>query len=291
MQSMTRPAAHYGYAEPIHPKAMLARKSPSGKPGAVHCRLADDAVDLQQRAAAPMAGPEYANGTRRFAALALQRLLKAGLLGCALATTAAFADSPVRKVIDGDSLVVRSRGREVEVRLAFIDAPEFRQVHGKQARAMLRSLVGGRRVRVEPIDVDVHRRVVARVFVGNHDVNAEMVRRGFAWVRRGFPHPRGLVRLEDRARAARAGLWANADPVPPWIWRKAHGRKRGSRNADDGAKPAAPSSATQAVRCGAKRYCRQMTSCREAFAYLRQCGVRSLDGDGDGVPCEWRLCR
>ena len=264
----------------------------AGISAALHPARFDDPGSLDTFAgAAADAGSEHANDIRRFAALALQRLLKAGLFGCALATTAAFAESPVLKVIDGDSLVVRSRGREVEVRLAFIDAPEFRQVHGKRARAMLRSLVGRRRVRVEPIDVDVYRRVVARVFVGNHDVNAEMVRRGFAWVRRGFPHPRGLVRLEDRARAARAGLWANADPVPPWIWRKAHGRKRGSRNAGNGPKPAAPSSAAQAVRCGAKRYCREMTSCREAVAYLRRCGVRSLDGDGDGVPCERGPCR
>ena len=264
----------------------------AGISAALHPSRFDDPGSLDTFAGgAADAGSEHANDIRRFAALALQRLLKAGLFGCALATTAAFADSPVLKVIDGDSLIVRSRGREVEVRLAFIDAPEFRQVHGKRARAMLRSLVGRRRVRIEPIDVDVYRRVVARVFVGNHDVNAEMVRRGFAWVRRGFPHPRGLVRLEDRARAARAGLWANADPVPPWIWRKAHGRKRGSRNAGNGSKPAAPSSAAQTVRCGTKHYCREMASCREAVAYLRRCGVRSLDGDGDGVPCERGPCR
>nr|WP_246327409.1 excalibur calcium-binding domain-containing protein [Candidatus Competibacter phosphatis] len=33
-----------------------------------------------------------------------------------------------------------------------------------------------------------------------------------------------------------------------------------------------------------------MTSCKEATFYLTQCGVKSLDGDGDGRPCE-KLCR
>jgi hypothetical protein len=42
--------------------------------------------------------------------------------------------------------------------------------------------------------------------------------------------------------------------------------------------------------CAGKRYCREMTSCEGAKFYLTVCGVRSLDGDGDGVPCE-RLCR
>ena len=216
-------------------------------------------------------------------------------LALALAAGAALAvtTSTVVKVRDGDSLVVRSAGRDLEIRLAYIDAPEFDQAHGRQAGAVLRALVGGRRVRLDLIGGDVHRRIVARVLLGNRDVNAEMVRRGFAWVRREFRHPRELARLEDRARAARRGLWARADPVPPWIWRKVRGKKRGSgtRRADTGgAKPAVPSSALPAVRCGAKRYCSQMTSCVEARAYLRQCGLRRLDRDRDGIPCE-KLCR
>ena len=42
--------------------------------------------------------------------------------------------------------------------------------------------------------------------------------------------------------------------------------------------------------CGAKRTCREMTSCDEARFYLTQCGVSRLDGDKDGMPCE-ALCR
>ena len=239
------------------------------------------------------ASSERANGARRFAAPALQRLMNAGLLAFALGGAAAFADSPVLKVKDGDSLVVRSGGHQVEVRLAYIDAPEFKQTHGKRAGAVLRSLVGGRKVRLELIGGDVHRRIVARVFSGNRDVNAEMVRRGFAWVRREFPHPRGLARLEDQARAARRGLWAKAQPIPPWIWRKNKRDKssrKSKREATGGSKRAATSPAVPAVRCGAKRYCRQMSSCKEARAYLRRCGLRTLDRDRDGVPCEM-LCR
>ena len=138
-----------------------------------------------------------------------------------------------------------------------------------------------------------HGRIVVWVFSGNRDVNAEMVRRGFAWVRREFPHPRGLARLEDQARAARRGLWAKAQPVPPWIWRKNKREKssrKSKREAAGGSKRAATPPAVPAVRCGAKRYCRQMTSCKEARAYLRRCGLRTLDHDHDGVPCE-KLCR
>jgi hypothetical protein len=33
-----------------------------------------------------------------------------------------------------------------------------------------------------------------------------------------------------------------------------------------------------------------MTSCQEARFYLTQCGISSLDGDNDGIPCE-NICR
>ena len=224
---------------------------------------------------------------------ALDRLARATLLAFALATHAVSAGSPVVRVKDGDSLVILSGGRKVEVRLAYIDAPELKQTYGRRAGAALRSLVGHRRVDLELISGDVHGRIVARVLRGTLDVNAEMVRRGFAWVRREFRHPHRLARLEDQARAARRGLWSGADPVPPWIWRKSQrGKKVGAREraTADGSKRTAATPRVPAVRCGTKRYCRQMTSCEEARAYLQRCGLNRLDGDRDGVPCE-KLCR
>ena len=41
--------------------------------------------------------------------------------------------------------------------------------------------------------------------------------------------------------------------------------------------------------CGNKRHCSEMTSCEEARHYLTKCGIETMDGDGDGVPCE-ALC-
>ncbi|AKO45701.1 excalibur calcium-binding domain-containing protein [[Haemophilus] ducreyi] len=35
-----------------------------------------------------------------------------------------------------------------------------------------------------------------------------------------------------------------------------------------------------------KRTCGQMDSCEEARFHLTQCGVKSLDRDNDGIPCE-----
>ncbi len=51
-----------------------------------------------------------------------------------------------------------------------------------------------------------------------------------------------------------------------------------------------PSSEPPSLTCGTKRTCREMTSCGEAKFYMEQCGLKRLDGDGDGIPCN-NLCR
>ena len=35
-----------------------------------------------------------------------------------------------------------------------------------------------------------------------------------------------------------------------------------------------------------KRYCKEMTSCKEAMYYFKNCGMSQFDRDGDGIPCE-----
>ena len=190
-------------------------------------------------------------------------------------------------VADGDTLTVLTEDqRQVRVRLAEIDAPESRQAYGQRAKQALSSMVFGQRVQVQVQTTDRYGRTVGRVYVGDTDVNAELVRTGMAWVYRQYLRDQSLLRLEAQARTAKVGLWAESSPTAPWKYRRA---KRGSGGrAAKAAKPPTVSNST--IQCGSKRYCREMSSCAEARAYLVQCGVRSLDGDGDGVPCE-ALCQ
>jgi micrococcal nuclease len=53
------------------------------------------------------------------------------------------------------------------------------------------------------------------------DANAEMVRRGMAWVYVKYARDKRLSQIEVEAREQRRGLWADKDPVAPWEWRKA----------------------------------------------------------------------
>lgn len=206
--------------------------------------------------------------------------MRVRLFGLAVFMVCSAVAETVIRVKDGDTITVESGGQEVDIRLAGIDAPESDQAHGPEALRVLRALVDGRDVELELVGGDAYRRIVARVFAANIDVNAELVRRGLVWVPRDYDPAPDLIHLEDEAREARRGLWADAAPVPPWVWRTTE-------------RPAAlpqPLPLTVAeVECGAKRYCREMTTCDEAIGHLRQCERTTLDSDGDGLPCE-RIC-
>ncbi len=195
-------------------------------------------------------------------------------------------------ISDGDTLTLLvpdgASFKQVKIRLGEIDTPESRQPYGERAKQALSDLVYGKEARVVVQDTDRYGRKVSRVYIGGTDVNAEMVKQGAAWVYRQYAKDQSLYRLEEQAKAAKRGLWAlpEAQRMPPWEWR--HGGS--AKAAPASASTPAATTASSGFACSGKRYCREMSSCEEAKFYLTQCGVGSLDGDKDGVPCE-TLCR
>jgi hypothetical protein len=109
-----------------------------------------------------------------------------------------------------------------------------------------------------------------------------MVREGHAWVYRQYLEDKTMLDDETDARNDKVGLWGlpESQRVPPWDWRRAK-RK---------AAPKPESVPDQTFTCGTKRKCGEMDTCAEARFYLEKCGLKRLDGDKDGVPCE-SLCR
>ena len=68
---------------------------------------------------------------------------------------------------------------------------------------------------------DRYDRILGRIVVDGVDVNEALVRAGLAWHYERGAGDRRLAEAEKAARAARAGLWAENDPIPPWRWRRA----------------------------------------------------------------------
>lgn len=193
-------------------------------------------------------------------------------------------------VLDGDTITLLAAGDcQTRVRLAQIDAPEKRQEYGQASKRALSDWVYGKQVTVEITDTDRYGRKVGKVLLGGTDVNLKQVRAGMAWVYRQYAHDAAYFSVEDEARTARRGLWSRSNSVPPWEFRH---KTRGPSFWDDffaTRKPAPTprlSPSVAAPACGSKRTCKEMTTCDEARYYLTRCGVKSLDRDGDGVPCE-----
>lgn len=160
------------------------------------------------------------------------------VLGCVLLAPATHADEQdfsgtVRRIFDGDSFLVRpARGRDVDVRLQDIDAPEKDQPYGSAARTALVNLIGDRDVFVDVVDTDRYGRKVVRVYrePDRLDVAKALVRDGHVWVYRRTVHDPSLIDLEEAARANRRGIWAlpSSDRVPPWEYRY-HQRQKARR--------------------------------------------------------------
>ncbi len=200
-----------------------------------------------------------------------------------LTTTTADAESVMRGevvgITDGDTLTLLVDRNQHKIRLAQIDTPERAQPWGSRARQALSEKVFRRDVTVRVSDTDRYGRLIGEIWLGDRDINRELIREGYAWAYRDYLTDRTLLDDEAHAKDEGIGLWSETDPVPPWRWR------RGDRSSTTVSTEPAKS-----FTCGSKTYCREMTSCDEAIFYLRECGLTRLDGDSDGVPCE-SICR
>ncbi|MEJ2793879.1 thermonuclease family protein [Iodobacter sp. LRB] len=134
------------------------------------------------------------------------------------------------KVKDGDSLVIRDdHNQEHQLRLAFIDAPEYSQPFGNEARRNLDSRVYRKRVQAQVMDSDRYQRKVVVLHQGSTDINSEQIKAGFAWHYQHFAKGKQssadferYQSLEQQARLAKIGLWQDPRPLPPWDYRKAN---------------------------------------------------------------------
>lgn len=131
-------------------------------------------------------------------------------------------------VHDGDSfrLAIEGSGEVLRVRLYGIDAPEKGQPYAGQSRRLLEKLIGGRRVRVEVVELDRYGRCVARVYGRDVYVNIEMLKAGLAWHYSYHACAAKNAELSQAAADAKKnglGLWAGGAPVSPRKFRCVNG--------------------------------------------------------------------
>ena len=150
--------------------------------------------------------------------------MKTLALFCLLSFSALAADTTivgnVVGVHDGDTLTLRTYNETLKVRLFGIDTPELDQPFGNNAKGALSSLVFGKNVTVSISGQDKDDRTLGVVYVGNGNVNAQMIRMGMAWHYRQYSDSVPMQQFEDYARMGKFVLWSEPNPIAPWDRRK-----------------------------------------------------------------------
>ena len=140
-----------------------------------------------------------------------------------LLSSVASADlSGTALIVDGDTITISG----TKIRLNGIDTPEKNQSCrkagvtwrcGYEATETLRRWTHTKEVRCIGDEKDRYGRLIADCFVDGYNVNARLVYEGLALAYRKYS--KQYVPEEDKARAAKRGMWAG-EFVAPWDWRK-----------------------------------------------------------------------
>jgi len=127
------------------------------------------------------------------------------------------------RIIDGDTIEIGG----AKIRLHGIDAPENNQTCkkadgseyrcGEMATFALAEIIEPHWITCKGETVDRYKRRIAVCYAGSYDINAEMVRRGWALAYRRYSLD--YVGMEEDARINKVGMW-QGEFVAPWEWRK-----------------------------------------------------------------------
>ncbi|KZE39759.1 thermonuclease [Bhargavaea cecembensis] len=192
------------------------------------------------------------------------------------------------RTIDGDTIKIRYRGKEQNVRYLLIDTPETnhpqlgKQPFGDRAKERNRELLANSEVAIE-FDIgqrtDKYGRLLAYVYADGESVQEKLLEEGLARVGYVYPpntrHLESYEQAEKRAKDRRTGIWSIEDYATErgFDAEKAE-RSGGSRDRQN--KDAGP-----------------FANCRELRSVYPE-GVKRghpayserHDGDGDGMACE-----
>jgi micrococcal nuclease len=121
-------------------------------------------------------------------------------------------------VVDGDTIRIDYRGKPTYVRLLRINTPEVGRRGYEEATESLRALVGEGPVRIVSeipgrIETDHYGRLLAYVYVGDLNVNLEIVRRGWSKFWPIFGEGRfaeSFRKAQKEAQESTAGLWGQS---------------------------------------------------------------------------------
>ena len=145
--------------------------------------------------------------------------LSEGDIVCLVLQAAVAVQLHHRAIADGDTVSTVANKELTRVRIVGIDCPESNQPFGDEAKQFTANLCMKKDVELVGDEEDRYGRRLADVVVRGQSLRETLLSAGLAWHYKKYSDDPDLARLEDEARAAKRGLWANEDSVPPWEWR------------------------------------------------------------------------
>jgi micrococcal nuclease len=130
----------------------------------------------------------------------------------------------VSRVLDGDTYKIHSGGKTVSLRLASIDCPETGQAYGLEAKKYAESLVLGKELTVSFSGSDKYGRNLGDLKTPDGEsISLKIASAGYAWA---WSTAGAKIKTAiETAKKSRLGLWADANPVNPYLFRKSSSSK------------------------------------------------------------------
>lgn len=230
------------------------------------------------------------------------------------------------KVVDGDTITIKYEGKNTNIRMIWLDAPESSvlrfweaECFWKEAAAQLSEYLSWATEVTLEFDasqgkLDKYNRLLAYVFYNGENMNAKMIRTGYAFeytYDKAYKYQDEFKKNQTAAAAEKIGLWAgdtcngirkiqevkketSAEVINIIENTKTEEQTWSTQNtvSTPVVTPTYPSTQPSAssFSCSYKKTCGAMNSCEEAYYQLNTCGYSSLDRDKDGIPCE-SICK
>ena len=143
----------------------------------------------------------------------------------------------ITKIVDGDTVhLITPEQTKLKVRLYGIDTPEaykisrqkgqineIGQPYAEESKKALNNKVMGKQVQLDIITTDKYRRIVGIIWLGERNINLEMVREGYAEAFLEYldePYRAKFIEAEHEAKTAKKGIWSFHEYERPRDFRK-----------------------------------------------------------------------